>query len=118
MPSILTDGSLAARLTAALNAHSIPYTVTIVRQESDGDPFNPVIVDVQYTASGWSDTYSARDVDGTLIKASDVRAFVLCDSLAITPTTTDKYVINSTTYTIVSVQRDPAGVCWVVQARK
>lgn len=115
--SILTDGTLAARLADALALNDIPCDVAIVRQESDGDPFNPVVTDVTHNCQGWSDTYAARDIDGTLIRQSDVKAFVLCSSLDITPATTDKYVANSITYTIVSVQRDPAGACWVVQAR-
>jgi hypothetical protein len=115
--SILTDGSLAARLTDALAAADIPYDVVIQRTETDDDPFNPTTTVVDHAASGWSDSYDARDIDGTLIRQSDVKAFILCSSLDITPATTDKYVANSITYTIVSVQRDPAGACWIVQAR-
>ncbi len=116
--SILTDGSLAERLTFSLQAADIPYDVAVVRSESDGDPFNPELIDVTHDCSGWSDSYDARDIDGTLIRQSDVKAFVLCSSLAITPATTDKYVAQSITYTIVSVRRDPASTCWVIQARK
>lgn len=116
--SVLLDGTLAARLADALVAADLPYDVAIVRTETDdSDPFNPETTDVTHTASGWCDTYDARDIDGTLIRQSDVKAFILCSSLDIAPATTDKYVAQSITYTIVSVQRDPAGVCWIVQAR-
>lgn len=116
MVSIL-EGQLADILTSRLQAAGIPFDVAIVRNETDDDPFNPTTATVDYTASGWLDTYAAQDIDGTLIKASDVRAFVVCSSCDITPTTTDKLVANSNTYTIQSVQRDPAGACWIVQAR-
>lgn len=116
--SILTDGSLASRLIARLVAAGLPYGVVIRRTETDNsDPFNPGTTIVDYTASGWIDTFDARDIDGTLIKSSDVKAFVLTSSVSVTPTTTDKLVANSKTYTIVAVHRDPAGACWVVQAR-
>lgn len=115
--SILSDGSLASRLIARLVAAGLPYSVVIRRTETSDDPFNPETTIVDYTASGWIDTFDARDVDGTLIKASDVKAFVLTSSVSVTPTTTDKLVANGTAYTIVAVHRDPAGACWVVQAR-
>lgn len=115
--SILLDGQLADILSDALIANDLPYPVVIRRTETDSDPFNPSTTIVDYPASGWSDTYAARDVDGTLIRSTDTRAFVLCNSTTITPATTDKYVVGSKAYTIVSVQRDPAGTCWVVQAR-
>jgi hypothetical protein len=115
--SILTDGTLADRLTDALIAADLPYDVAIVRQESNGDPFNPELTDVTHACSGWVDDYAAHDVDGTLILQSDRKAFVLCSSLDITPSTSDRLVAQSKTYTIASVQRDPASACWVVQAR-
>lgn len=74
---ILT-GYIHDRLSDALANADIPYDVAIVRQTSDGDPFNPELIDVTHAASsGWSDSYSARDVDGTLIRQSDVKAYIL-----------------------------------------
>jgi len=117
MNSIL-QGDLASLLTDALEAERIPYPLAIRRTELDtSDPFNPGSHDVDYAAQGWLDTYAATDIDGTLIRTTDVKAFALCSSITITPATTDKLLANSKTYTIVSVQRDPAGACWVIQAR-
>ena len=116
--SILLDGSLAARLTDALVATDLPYSLVVQHQESDGDPFNPTLVWVDHDCTGWLDTFDANDIDGTLIKATDVKAFVILSSLDMTPSTTDRLVANGTTYTIANVQRDPADACWIVQARK
>jgi hypothetical protein len=116
--SILLDGSLAQTLTDALIAHDLPYALTVRRTESNGDPFNPEQVTTDYAASGWVDDYAAQDVDGTLIRQTDRKAFVLCSSLDIDPSPTDRLVVSGATFTIISVQRDPAGACWVVQARK
>ncbi|WP_439925532.1 hypothetical protein [Nitrobacter sp. JJSN] len=114
----MTDGTLAARLTFSLQAADIPYDVAVVRSESDGDPFNPTLTDVTHNCTGWLDTFSAHDIDGTLILQTDRKAFVLASSIGIDPTTTDRLVANGTTYTIVNVQLDPAGAAWVMQVRK
>lgn len=116
--SILLDGSLAQTLTDALIAHDLPYALKVQHLESNGDPFNPETVWVDHACMGWVDDYAAQDVDGTLIRQTDRKAFVLCSSLDIDPSPTDRLVVSGATFTIVSVQRDPAGACWVVQARK
>lgn len=36
--SILSDGSLADRLVSRLVAAGLPYALTVVRQQSDGEP--------------------------------------------------------------------------------
>lgn len=117
MTSIL-DGELADILTDALIAERIPHSLSVRRTETDNsDPFNPTTVTVDYAAQGWLDTYHASDIDGTRIRTTDVKAFLVTSSVSIAPATTDKLLANSKTYTIVSVQRDPAGACWIVQAR-
>lgn len=117
MNSIL-QGELASLLTDALEAERIPYPLAIRRTETDtSDPFNPGSHDVDYPAQGWLDQYAATDIDGSLIRTTDVKAFLVTSSVSIAPATTDKLLANSKTYTIVSVQRDPAGACWIVQAR-
>lgn len=116
--SILLDGTLADRLVSRLVAAGLPYALTVQHLESDNDQFNPTTTWVDHACTGFLDTFAARDIDGTLILATDVKAFVVCSSLDITPTTTDRLVANGTTYTIINVQRDPAGAAWVVQARK
>ncbi|WP_319798774.1 hypothetical protein [Nitrobacter sp.] len=116
--SILTDGSLAARLTDALVAADLPYSIKVQHLESDDDPFNPTTTWVDHACTGWLDTFDARDIDDTLILQTDRKAFVVASSIDITPSATDRLVVSGTTYTIVHVQLDPASTCWVVQARK
>ena len=53
--SILTDGTLAARLTDALAAADIPYSLTVQHLETDDDPFNPTTTWVDHAAQGWLD---------------------------------------------------------------
>ncbi|MBN9007336.1 MAG: hypothetical protein J0H40_18220 [Rhizobiales bacterium] len=116
--SILTDGTLATRLTDALVAADLPYALTVQHLESDDDPFNPTTTWVDHDCTGWVDDYSAHDVDGTLILQTDRKAFVLTSSIDIEPSTSDRLVVNGVTYTIISTSIDPAGTAYVIQARK
>ncbi len=51
-----------------------------------------------------------RDVDGTLVKAGDWRAYVAASGLSITPTTTDKLVCSEGVLSIVDAGKfAPAG---------
>ena len=79
--SILLDGTLADRLTDALIANDLPYALTVQHLQSDNDPFNPTTTWVDHDCTGFLDTFAARDIDGTLILATDVKAFVICSSI-------------------------------------
>jgi hypothetical protein len=98
-------------------AADVPAAATITRTETSGPPYDPTIVDVPYACSGWLDQYAAHDVDGTRIRVDDRRAFILCSSLTITPTTADTLTVDGSTFSIIAIQRDPAGTAWVVQCR-
>ncbi|MCT8999121.1 hypothetical protein [Chelativorans intermedius] len=117
MASIL-QGEIAAEIVAALEAERVPYALTLVRQETGGDPWDPIIVDVPYDCRGWRDDYSLDERDGTLIQQDDVRVFIIASSLAIEPTTADTISLAGVSHSIVSVKRDPAGALWEVQARR
>ena len=119
MTSIL-DGELADTLVDALNIARIPQTLNIVRRVVDPNspPWDPTSVEATYSCSGWVDTYTATEIGAGAVQASDRKAFVICSSLAVTPLAGDHVVIDSVSYSIMSVQRDPAGACWVIQARR
>ncbi|SDJ34082.1 hypothetical protein SAMN05216338_104665 [Bradyrhizobium sp. Rc2d] len=115
--SILDDGSLATTLTDALSAFDIPMACTITRMEESGPPFDPVITPVDHACMGWIDNYTQLDHVDSAVQINDRKAFVLCSSLDITPTTADQFKSGGVSYVIVNVQRDPAGAAWVIQAR-
>lgn len=78
-----------------------------------------------YDGSAFRDTYSLRDVDGSLIKSGDVKLLVspelLNGSDTPTPETVDKILFDSTLYTVQSVKPwNYAGldIGFEVQARK
>ena len=112
---------LAEDVSNALIAEGVADTVIVTRSETIGDtPYDPgsgETTQVEYTCQGWRDQYEQDMRDGTLIQANDVRVMIVASTLSITPTTADDITIDGRTFGIVSVQRDPAGALWDVQAR-
>lgn len=93
---------------------------TITRMENIGQPWKPVQSKVNYPCRLVVLSYTAKDIDGTLIKAGDKKVYVSAIGLKIEPKTTDKLVINGKENTIISVdQLNPAGtpVYYVCQCR-
>ncbi|KIZ33650.1 hypothetical protein OO17_28235 [Rhodopseudomonas palustris] len=76
-----------------------------------------MLTDVPHDCSGWTDNYSQIDHADSNVQVNDRKVYVLCSTLAITPTTADTVTIAGATYAIVNVQRDPAGAAWVMQCR-
>ncbi|WP_448031981.1 hypothetical protein [Bradyrhizobium liaoningense] len=113
--SILPD--LATELQDALSAFDIPMACVVTRFVESGPPFDPVLTPVDHACSGWIDNYTQLDHVDSAVQINDRKAFVLCSSLDITPTTADQFKLGGVSYSIISVQRDPAGACWVIQAR-
>jgi hypothetical protein len=64
--------------------------------------------------------FDHKDIDGTLIKATDKKVYIAANGLSIVPTTTDRLMIGGILHTIVRVMSlNPAGinVYFEVQAR-
>jgi hypothetical protein len=64
--------------------------------------------------------FDNKDIDGTLIKASDKKVYIAAKGLAIVPVTTDKLMIGGVSHSLVRVMPlNPAGtsVYYEVQAR-
>lgn len=114
--SILT-GYLAEQLTDALTAFDIPMSCVVTRQETTGPEWDPVITPVPYACSGWVDDYDAAEHVDSNVLVSDRKVYVVASTLAIVPTPSDAVTIGGATYSIISVQRDPAGTAWVCQCR-
>lgn len=113
----ILDHELAEQLTDALTSAGIPAACTVTRLETSGPPWNPTTEQVPYACSGWQDQYSAAERANASVLISDAKVFVLVASLAIMPAPGNSISINGSTYSIISVQRDPAGACWEIQAR-
>jgi hypothetical protein len=84
----------------------------------DWDPGDPVPTPYPCTLAVLK--FDNKDIDGSLIKATDKKVYVASYGLLITPTTTDRIVIGGVAHTIVRVlPLNPAGVTvyYELQAR-
>lgn len=118
----ILSGSFAAEIADALAAASIPFELTLsrdVEQDSPApEPGNPpVIVTVDYACRGFVDDFDASWRAGSLIQAGDVRVIIVANTLAVEPVAGDLITVRDKTYVAVSVQADPAGATWQIQAR-
>lgn len=113
----ILDGALAEQITDALTAFDIPRSAVVTTQEVSGPPWEPVITDVPHSCSGWVDTYEAAERVDSDIQVNDRKVFIVASTLAITPVAGNTVTIGGATYSIIRVERDPAGACWVLQAR-
>jgi hypothetical protein len=115
--SILDDGTLATSLTDALIGADIPQSCVVTTQEQTGDPWAPVTVNVDHNCSGWVDSYDTAERANGDVQVNDRKVFVLCASLDVVPAPSNTVTIGGSTYSIITVTRDPAGACWVCQCR-
>lgn len=73
------------------------------------DPGEPVVTSYPCTMAVLK--FDNKDIDGTLIKATDKKVYVAAKGLSIVPTTTDRISIGGVQHTIVRVMPlNPAGV--------
>lgn len=119
----------AARVLAPRSAGGKGLELTLRRTVAgEYDPetgITPDPMDVDYDGSGLRENYRTQDVDGSLIKAGDVRFMVspvlINGSDTPEPLTTDLIIFDGDTYTVQAVEPgDYAGLAcfFYAQARK
>lgn len=123
----MSGASIAAEVSAALrevarDVGSGTFAVTLVRPtESPSTPWDTGNYGEpdEYELAAMVQDYPRALIDGTLIMQDDRR--VMVEASGTVPLTTDRLVIGSDTYTIISVREiAPSGVAlyYEVQARK
>jgi hypothetical protein len=76
---------------------------------SDWDPGEPVPTPYACTVAVLK--FDNKDIDGTLIKATDKKVYIAAKGLAIIPTTTDRISIGGVQHTVIRVMPlNPAGI--------
>lgn len=95
---------------------------TIVRRgAATGDEWNPTFAaDAPHACRVVETDYTAREIDGTLIQASDKKLLVAVSGLTITPTPDDRITVGGKTYEIVTVKTlQPGGtvILYEIQGR-
>ncbi len=114
------EGSIATTIHGAFK--SIFYDATVDRTVVVGgdvyDPTSGTPTTTSYTCKGMVDEYTRFERQNSQIEANDRKILVLANSLSITPELDDTITIRSATYTILSVDIDPANAVWVIQGRR
>lgn len=109
----------AERLLTRFGAAGVIRRITV----TGGDPWNPgsgTPTTVNHAATMVVTDYAAREIDGTVILATDRKVLVSTSGLSITPATSDLVVLDGQTLAIVSVKPlKPAGtvVMYELQCR-
>lgn len=114
------DGGIAKALAKALKQAKLSKAATLTRlaagtRTTAAGGTHPTSID--YACRGFVDDYAAGLVDGTLITAQDRRVMLVARSLAVAPIVGDRITIESATYAVQRVTRDPATAMWTLQAR-
>lgn len=86
-----------------------------------GDAWNPVQTETDYTVKAVSFGFKNSEIDGTLVQRSDRKVYVSTEGVTVNPKPEHKIVIDSETYSIVSVmplkQPTRSTVYWQLQVR-
>ena len=107
LSTAMSPGLLTAKLT------KVTVTNPVATNTTEGG-----LTEKSYSCKGVISDYSETQVDGTLIQRGDRRVVLLGGSLpsTISPDTGDFIEIESGTFTVVQVFRDPAGATYTCQA--
>lgn len=76
---------------------------------------------VDHPVTGAAFAYPQKDIDGSLVKAGDVKVYLSMRGLDVVPTTTQKLSIGGVPHTIIAVEPlSPAGtvVIYTLQVRR
>lgn len=116
--SLLNDGKLAKTIASALAGVMYPITIkrVVPGEYIPGEGMGPDTV-TTYAAKGMVDSFSPAEIQAGIVMAADRRVTLLTTGLGITPTPTDKVVVDGADLTIVSVSSDPAKATWTLVAR-
>lgn len=98
-----------------LNAASIAATanklidgagqaVSIRRFADGGTAWNPTRTSTDYATVAYIADYRSFEIDGSVILATDRRAYTKVGSLTITPNSSDRFIVGSDDLAIVSVK--------------
>jgi len=120
----LLEGELADIINDALEGADLPFDLTLTREvpgstEPPYSPWNPgPPTTATHACRGFVDDYRADQRDGTLIHLNDRKIVILAPSIAVTPVPGDKLTARGQTYTVVTVQADPALATFICQVRQ
>lgn len=108
-PAEATAKRLIARFGQSITQHVI---------SGGGSAWNPAQTETDYTLTGAVLNYRRRDVDGTLIKASDRRVIVSTEGMTTTLDTAHKLTVGGIKHSIIDVRElNPGGTILYLEAQ-
>lgn len=107
---------------AAATAHRLitkfGRAITIRRTASSGTAWAPTLTPTDHAATAAVLDYTARDIDGTLVKVGDRRVIISTSGVTIEPATQDRLIIGGEEMAIVRVTKlSPAGTVVYYEAQ-
>jgi hypothetical protein len=118
MPDIF-KAKIAQQLNKGMGKLLFPITLT--RKDVSLRPDNLTdgvsSVETTYSGRGFMVDYRASQIDGTLVQVMDRQVIILGGSLSVVPQSGDLVVSEGKQYTIIHVNRDPAGATYTCQVR-
>ncbi len=115
------SGSLAKTMYKAMKSLFLDAVLTreIVLPTSPAfDPADPPApTRVNYPCKAVRDSYSTFDKSNTSILTGDSKILILVNSLSIVPDGDDIITIQGNSFSIITVDVDPANAVWVCQGR-
>lgn len=121
----LFGADICGAIFDAMGSDMLPATLTRVAEGTR----NPAVLtggqtvgeaETAYSCKGFVDTYTAREIDGTNVRANDRKVILLGGSLPddVDPRAGDRVTIESGDWKVIRVERDPAGATFTCQARQ
>lgn len=110
-------------VNAAFNAiGDIKTDISIVTNNSNPS-YNPSTGAITSSSTSYSlqavvVKYNRREIDGASVLATDAKIIVNGSDISVVPTTTDTIVIDSVTWNILNVLRDPSDSILEIHARR
>lgn len=111
-------------VTDALQGQLIPLTLTrTVISDYDSDTDTQTSTEETFTSEGIVEEYEDRLIAEGVVQANDRKILILAGPLGTTPSPgssdnpPDDITIEGETFTVVDVDRDPAGATYTVQGR-
>lgn len=69
--------------------------------------------------TGWTGPLTLREIaeSGGVYQRGDQRLVIMAESLTLTPSTASRFRVGSTTFAVVTAERDPLGLSWQLVGR-
>lgn len=112
------SGSLATQIYKGMKALFLDATYTVDVPGTITDPADPPApTPTDYACKAIVEKYSDYFSKQGLVQDGDRRVIILADSLSVRPVANARVTIQGITFTVISVDTDPATAAWEIQGR-